>query len=85
MVHCMEKGLLNILIYKRINGILVIKGISNMVKNGDLEFKEIHKAYIEDSFQKDVGLVKDGLKTEMETFLMEFSKRDFWLDNLMKV
>lgn len=73
----MERAQSNILINKLTNGILDIKVILSMEKNGDLEFKEIQIAYIEENFQKVVELEKDVLKTKMETFLMEFSKRDF--------
>ena len=63
------------MIPKEINGTLDIKGISNMEKNGDLESKEMHKAYIEGSFQRAAELEKGVLKIRMAIFLMEFSKK----------
>lgn len=65
------------MIAKQINGTLDIKGILNMEKNGDLGLKEMHKAYIEENFQRDVEREKDVLKIRMAISLMESSKKGF--------
>ena len=75
MVYYTAKVQLNILICKRTIGILATKVISSMEKNGDLESKEMLKAYTEESFQKAAELARDVWKTKMEISLMEYSKK----------